>query len=391
MPSARKVLVFALAFPPQAVGSGTYAHRLALGLHGKGVEVLVLAPADPGGRDGAFDRAQPYATCRTRLRGPAPWRYWQARRALRRCLRRFAPDSLWTTNGMATRVTGSLPERVLASLALVSCMRGSDIVGLEASSLGGRAQVRCYSRSRAIAAASEFLKEVAVAKGVEGAKIFANPSGFDFSMLDGYRFDAGRLARAFPALGGRPYILGVARLTRQKRVGLTIEAFARLADRYPDLCYAVAGDGPDEAGLRRQVEAAGLQERVALLGRVEPMSAELFDLYGGARAFVMAGVGEGLPNVFIEAAAFGLPCVGVRDGGTPEVVVDGENGLLADVDDASSLAACLERLLGDEAVAEKMGRQGRLWVEERFSAASLAERSYAVLARVTAASPKGDG
>ena len=390
MTPARKVLLLALAFPPQAVGSGTYAHRLALGLQGKGAEVLVLAPADPAGRDAGFDRAQPYATRRLRLRGPAPWRYWQARRALRRGLRDFAPDSLWTTNGMATRVAGSLPGRELAAAALVSCMRGSDIVGLSAASPGGRAQLRCYRRSRAIAAASAFLKGVAVAKGVEGGRIFVNPSGFDFSQTEDYRFDAGRLARAFPALGGRPYILGVARLTRQKRVGLTVEAFARLADRHPDLCYAVAGDGPQEEELSRQVEAAGLRGRVLLLGRVEPMSTELFDLYGGARAFVMAGVGEGLPNVFIEASAFGLPCVGVRDGGTPEIVVDGENGLLAGVDDAASLASCIERLAGDGDGAGEMGRRARVLARERFSAEALAERSYEVLVRVTEEN-RGDG
>lgn len=390
MTSVRKVLLLALAFPPQAVGSGTYAHRLALGLQGKGAEVLVLAPADPTGRDAEFDRAQPYATRRLQLSGPAPWRYWQARRALRRTLRDFAPDSLWTTNGMATRVAGSLLGRELAAVALVSCMRGSDIVGLSAASPGGQAQLRCYRRSRAIAAASAFLKEVAVAKGVEGERIFVNPSGFDFSQIEDYCFDAGRLARAFPALGGRPYILGVARLTQQKRVGLTVEAFARVAEHHPDLCYAIAGDGPEEEELRLQVEAAGLQGRVVLLGRVEPMSVDLFDLYGGARAFVMAGVGEGLPNVFIEASAFGLPCIGVRDGGTPEIVVDGDNGLLAGVDDAVSLASCIERLVRDEAVAVEMGRRAFALARERFSAASLAERSYEVLVRVTEEN-QGDG
>ena len=115
------------------------------------------------------------------------------------------------------------------------------------------------------------------------------------------------------------------------------------------------------------------------MGTVAPMSIELSDLYSGALAFVMAGVGEGLPNVFIEAAAFGISCVGVDDGGTPEIVIDGETGFLARADDEVSLAACLDRLLEDEGGRQEMGRRGRRLVESRFSAEALAERSYEVL------------
>ena len=181
-----KVLILAMEFPPSAVGTATYASRLAQGLSSRGAEVLVLAPRGERRRRHAFDREQPYRIVRMPCAAAGPWRYVVALRWLRRTLRRFRPHSLWTTNGASTRIVGLLWEAGRRDLSVVSCLRGSDIL----SRLPGKGvltrlqsipQRRCYRLSSAIAAASAYLKRTAVAKGVGAEKIFINSSGFDFS------------------------------------------------------------------------------------------------------------------------------------------------------------------------------------------------------------------
>ncbi|MEW6751140.1 MAG: glycosyltransferase family 4 protein [Candidatus Latescibacterota bacterium] len=389
---APRVLVFAMAFPPAAVGTGIYAQRLACGLAGKGAEVVVLAPGQgaPGAAD--FDRRQPYRVLRLSLPRCVPARYWAGRRALRRALHALRPDSLWTTNGMATRVAGLLPELGGGGPAVVSCMRGSDVVtrlpgrGLWAR-LESIPQRRCYRISAAIAAASQYLKEVAVARGVDGARIFVNPPVFDFSELEQYAHDPERLCARHPFLRGRRIVLTVARLVEQKRVGLAVRAFAACAGADADLCHVIVGDGPQRRRLQAEAAQAGVGDRVFLLGTVPPMSQELHDLYSAAEVFLMLGVREGMGNVYAEAGAFGLPALGVADGGVPEVVRHGHTGLLAAPDDSAGAAALLARLLGDPQERRRLGAQAREWVRQTFSTQAMAERSWRVLSRVLNGQP----
>ena len=382
-----RVLIFAMAFPPAAVGTATYAHRLARGFAEKGSEVLVLAPEAGGGGCAAFDRQQPYRTARIPFDGFVPLRYLAVPQWLCRTLREFRPDSLWTTNGVATRVAGLVGELDGKGLPVVSCMRGTDIVSrLPGKGLWARLesipQRRCYNNSTAVAAASEYLKQVAVSKGIDGDKIFINPSGFDFGQLEGYQYDPDRLLKKHPFLAGRKVVLTVARLTAQKRVDLMVRAVAQLATRVPDLCYVVVGDGPQRLRLRRLVAELGVGDRVFLVGAVPPMSAELYDFYSRAQVFAMTSVGEGMANVFMEAGAFELPSLGVADGSMAEIVRDGETGLLAGVDDVDDIAAKLEQLLLDVEWAGSMGRQARQWIAARFNTEAMAERSYRVLQAV---------
>jgi glycosyltransferase involved in cell wall biosynthesis len=394
----RRVMIFAMAFPPSAVGTGIYAQRLARGLAEKGIELLVLAPGD-GEECTSFDRGQPYRTVRMPATGFVPYRYLLARKWLRRMLREFRPEVLWTTNGMATRVVGLLGDLPDLETAVISCVRGSDIVtrlpgwGLW-KRLESVPQRRCYKHSAAIAAASEYMKKVAIAKGVNGEKIFVGPPAFDFGLLENYRFDPERLWKRYPFVRERPVVLTVGRLSEQKQVELAVRAVARVVERLPDLCHVVVGDGPQRGELRKLVGELGLEENVFLVGRVPPMSAELFDLFRWARVFLLPSVREGLGNVFLEAGAFGLPCVGVNDGGVPEVVQDGETGLLAAPGDIADIGDKVAQLVEDAELARRMGGRAREWIEERFGVEVMVERSLRALNEVMEsgnAAQRGEG
>ena len=86
-----------------------------------------------------------------------------------------------------------------------------------------------------------------------------------------------------------------------------------------------------------------------------------------------------MANVYMEAGAFGLPSIGADHSSTPEIIADGETGVLAVPDDVGDTAAKLLDLLADPERCRRMGTRARKRIEERFSAEALAERSYRVL------------
>ena len=372
-----------MEFPPSATGSATYAARLAAGLSSCGVEVRVLAPEIADDDGASFDSSQPFEIVRLPHVDSTPLRYLVARRWLQRALISFQPDLLWVTNGMACRVAGLL--RLPARTALISSIRGSDI----RSRLPGRGiwkrlesipQRRCYRESRAIGAASEFLKSVAIKKGVDREKIFVSPSAVDMEHVESVAGSAAE--QEYPFLEGRMVVLTVARLVAQKRVELTVRAFARIVGEFPQSCLVVVGAGPEHPSIEREIRRLGLDSHIFLLGMVRSMSPTLINLYRRAELFVMLGVEEGMPNVFMEAGAFRLPSVGVDSGGTPEVVRHGETGLLATADDENDVAEKLRGLLVDEVLRQEMGNRARQWIGEQFSLDVLSLKSFEILKQV---------
>ena len=99
-------------------------------------------------------------------------------------------------------------------------------------------------------------------------------------------------------------------------------------------------------------------------------------------AFVMSSLWEGLGLVFLEAMATGLPVVGSRVSAIPEVVTDGETGLLVDPADPAALAAGIERMLSDEELRNALGEAGPAIVNERFTLDRMVEETLAVYAEV---------
>lgn len=153
----------------------------------------------------------------------------------------------------------------------------------------------------------------------------------------------------------------VARLAPQKGVRYLIEAAGLLPPgRQP--FFVIVGDGPLRAELER-LAAAFAGGKFFFTGRREDLPALLnaFDL------FVLPSLTEGFGLAALEAMAASLPVVATAVGGVPEVVVDGETGLLVPPRDAAALAAAIERLLGDPELAAKMGRAGRERVTKLFT------------------------
>jgi glycosyltransferase involved in cell wall biosynthesis len=146
-----------------------------------------------------------------------------------------------------------------------------------------------------------------------------------------------------------------------------VEAFARLRALLPDLAprlkLSIVGDGPLLPAVRRQVAELGLQDAVWLPGARSDIKALLHSF----SLFALPSLAEGTPVSLLEAMASGLPVVASHVGGIPEVVTNGEHGLLVPVGDADALAQALARYAREPELGLQHGRAGRARVEDRFS------------------------
>lgn len=198
---------------------------------------------------------------------------------------------------------------------------------------------------------------------------------------------------------GRPYVLFVGRITRQKGIVHLVRAI-RLLD--PEIGVVLAAGQPDTPDLAAEVEAgvsAARRDRANVLWIREMLSREeIRQLYSHAAIFVCPSVYEPFGITNLEAMACERPVVATAVGGIPEVVVDGETGLLVPVafrpDEpmtpvdpdrlAADLAAAINELMADPARRARMGAAGRSRAIERFSWSSIATQTAALYDRVRA-------
>lgn len=172
--------------------------------------------------------------------------------------------------------------------------------------------------------------------------------------------------------GGRPVrILSSGRLVEKKGFAHLIDACKVLKDRGVGFECVIGGDGPLEAPLRAQVERLGLGDRVKLTGK--PLTQEEIpafmhsgDIYCLACVWAKDGDVDGLPQMLMEAMACGLPAVSTRLVGIPDLVIDGETGLLVQPGDPAKLADALQRLVEDGALSTRLAAAGEGLVREKF-------------------------
>ncbi len=166
-------------------------------------------------------------------------------------------------------------------------------------------------------------------------------------------------------------VVTAARLTAGKGVKTFLRAAQLLAPRYPDVKFAVIGGGELDGPLREIARQLGIEERVHFAGWRDDVTRAL----AGCDVFVSASrLGEGLPNVILEAMIAGVPVVATDVGGTREAVVDGETGLIVPRRDPPALAKGIASLLDDPGRAHAMGERGRERAREHFSVGAMVER-----------------
>jgi glycogen(starch) synthase len=163
-----------------------------------------------------------------------------------------------------------------------------------------------------------------------------------------------------------PRLLCLGRHVFEKGFDLALKAFSTLVDRFPKLRLIIASDGPARPDLERQAVRLGLIQRVDFIGWVE--SAQIPAVLNSATlVLIPSRVIEGFGLVAMEAAMMGRPVVAARSGGLPEVVIDGETGLIVERENSDALAAAIASLLEHPEVTAQMGRAARDRAQAAFS------------------------
>ncbi len=184
--------------------------------------------------------------------------------------------------------------------------------------------------------------------------------------------------------GSATRLLFVGRLAPIKGLTVLIEAFSQLAEEHPQLSLDIVGDGPARAELEQLVGERSFSKRIRFLGyRSEE---EVGELLKEAEIFVLASFAEGVPVVLMEAMAAGVPCLATRVAGIPELIEDGESGLLAPAGDIDSLVARLRELISQPDLRNRLARAGRAKVESEFDL----NREAAWLARLFSERMRGE-
>jgi glycogen synthase len=229
------------------------------------------------------------------------------------------------------------------------------------------------SADRVIAVSAQMREDILSHFEVEPAKVVVIHNG-----IDPDRFQRTERRDALARHGVRsPYVLFVGRITDQKGIFHLLEAAPLLPAGVQVVLCASAPDTPEiESRLR---EAVARHPNVVWINAMVAVE-EVVQLYSHAAVFACPSVYEPFGLINLEAMACGTPVVASAVGGILEVVENGVTGLLVPPGRPDQLAQALNRVLGDRALAQGLGQAGRRRVEERFSWASVAERTERVYA-----------
>jgi glycosyltransferase involved in cell wall biosynthesis len=224
--------------------------------------------------------------------------------------------------------------------------------------------------------ASEAIRQMLVADGVPPERAVTVHEGID---LD--RVDAAPPAKLHEELWlphHAPVVGNVAALVPHKGHRHLIEAAAAVVRQVPDTRFVIAGDGELRQGLERQIREHHLEKHVLLAG----FRPDVLSLHKAFDVFVMSSVTEGLGTSLLDAMACGKPIVATSTGGIPEVVIDGQTGILVPPRDHDAMAAAIVKLLKDPQLRARMGAAGLHRVRQKFSADRMVKDTLRVYQRV---------
>ena len=259
-------------------------------------------------------------------------------------------------------LTASLYGRFAAMLARVPIVIGTEVNIYERKQPLHRLAERWLMRhTDTVVASAESVRTFYLDQiGADPDKVVVIYNAVDWSQLDTTRDRAGiRAEIGVPA--DAPAAGIIARLTEQKAHRVLFEAMT-LRPELNRLHLIVVGDGDLRDDLQSRAARLGLSARIHFVGPRR----DLGNLLGAVDMFLMPSLWEGLPLSLVLAMGAGLPVIASRVAGIPEVVHDGESGLLVNPGDARQLADAMARVLDDDSLRLQMSQRARAFVRPRF-------------------------
>ena len=364
-----RVLVVSGIWPPDVGGPASHAPEIAAGLAGRGHTVEVVTTADTA------PATQPYRV-RWVSRALPPGMRHAAVSALVARRARHA-DVVYAASMVGRSTTGAAVARTPLVVKVSgdpayerSLRRGlysGTLADFQHAHVGAPARAlrtwRTLTTARAahLVCPSEFLRGIVLTWGVAPERVSVVPNAVPPIAPSAPRDE---LRARFGMDGDTLAFAG--RLTPAKALDVAFDAMSQL----DGVTLLVAGDGEERARLEARAPA-----NVRLLGGVDRHT--VVDLLAAADAVVLSSAWENFPHVLVEALAAGTPIAATAVGGVPEIVADGENGLLATPNDPGALAQAIRRVLDDRVRLAAGARSSA----ERFAPERVLDRLEAILER----------
>jgi glycosyltransferase involved in cell wall biosynthesis len=271
----------------------------------------------------------------------------------------------------------------LRGLPLVISLHGSDVYLAERAAPLALVAAATFRAAGAITACSGDLRERALRLGARADAVAVVPYGVDARAFQPDP-EAGALVKAELGLApDTPLLISVSRLVYKKGLTYLLEAFPRILADHPSAVLVIAGYGDLREELERRAAKLGVTASVRFPGQLERERAARY--IAAASVHVVPSIRDqrgnvdGLPNALLEGMGTGRPIVASRVAGIPDVISDGQHGLLTPERDPAALAEAIGRLLGDRELAERLGAAARRRVLEELTwdiAAERFERAY---------------
>lgn len=204
---------------------------------------------------------------------------------------------------------------------------------------------------------------------VDPSKVRHIPNGVDLAQFEA-PIGSSDYLRTLLDLPKDTLIVGtVAALKQQKGLQYLLEAANQIRHDYPRIHFVFVGSGPLEGEIRAWIQQNGLKDAVTLLGQRDDIPA----LLEGMDIFAFPSLWEGMPRALLEAMATGRPCIATDIGGSRELVVDQQTGLLVPPSDVGALRGALQEMLSHPERRARYGQAARARVEAKFSAQAVAD------------------
>ena len=382
-----KIVIATAVYYPQINGVAVFSHNLAVGLAGRGHEVMVICPSQTGRShtevvDGVKtvylrsvdakvypDQIHDVPERRKMLGVKMPRLIYRhglrvsvfPQLEVKRALDEFRPDVVHV----------QVSDPIGLSVVWYARRRGIPVVttehnqpevitdSLKIGPLKKPVNVLLSNYFRNRQSKSDFVTmptELAITKLIGKGSKFPVPVAAVSNGVDLSSFKPGKVSREIYDKYGVdadvPVVLYVGRVDPEKKVELVIEAFKEARKDVPKMQLVIVGDGVDKVRLEGKY---GEADGVKMLGKVLPP--DLYELYKMGSVFVTASPIETQGIVLIEAAASGMPLIAVNAGAVAEVCRDGENGVLCQPGSVDEMAQAIVKVMSDDKLREKYSRR----------------------------------
>ena len=379
MTSMLKILITTGIFPPNIGGPATQIEYLASDLVKAGFDIIVLTYGAPE------KKARPFKLFAVSRLWPSPLRqiffgvktfylarsadliytfdlyspgYYSARAAKfwhKKFVVRFAGDSAWET-----AVNQNITQD---NILTFQDKKYNQFIEKRKSQ---RAEI--LKSADAVVAVSNFMKDLAIKIGVAEEKIHVIYNAVDF-LSASCRWRTPQ----------KPTLVYAGRLTPWKGVEMLIRVVAKLKEKNPDIIFEILGEGSEMNSLKPLVKNLKLEENVKFHGRVS--EEESHKIFSRSTIFVLNTNYEGLSHAILNAMQIGVPVITTPVGGNPEIIRNGENGLLVPYNNESKWTEAIESLLNDNVLQEKFSANGKN-MQVKFKWSELIKKTSELLSTI---------